>query len=328
MFKQNEDKANGNIEIEDLMHDLELGVVNKTQDFDNKYEEHQFWNLDPNPKSLIDNQDLSPIAIADKKELKVGEKSEPMINTPESKLKNPNVIQGVSNKSIIQTVTKPQEKTKFDTKDIISYTTSQLADTDADKPTSKSSNNVDLSKRQDVLNKSLLRTLKKYFTSKFNQETNYASLKSYQKKSKFLDMWVDFVDCHYGSKTAEAASEFGITYDDIYRYIAIMINPELAKKRMRNKKHIRFLKLYYEVLYNYSSKKLILLFNDQVLHYLFDDLKKQGAMHQMIHTDATLVKNKDEYMRTLDEFMQSFDEAKSMNQQVKASLTNKNHNNA
>ena len=252
----------------------------------------------------------------------------PIISTPENKLNNPNITHGMSNKSIIQTVTKPQEKNKFDEKYIIPHTTSQPADTEIDKFTSKSYKDVDLSKRQDVLNKSLMRILKKYFTSKFNQETNYASLKFSQKKTKFLDMLADFVSHHYGSKIAEASSEFGITYDDIYRYIAIMINTELAKKRMRNKKHIRFLKLYYEVLYNYSSKKLILLFNDQVLHYLFDDLKKQGAMHQMIHTDATLVKNKDEYMRTLDEFMQSFDEAKSMNQQVKASLTNKNHNNA
>ena len=89
-----------------------------------------------------------------------------------------------------------------------------------------------------------------------------------------------------------------------------MINPELAKKRMKNRKHMKFSKLYYEVLYNYSHKKLILLFNDQVLHYLFEDLRKQGVMHQMIHTDTTLAKNKDEYMRTLYAFKRSFDEAK------------------
>ena len=235
------------------------------------------------------------------------------MNTPESKPSYPNVIQSVSNKFITQTVTKPQEKIKFDKKHTIPHTMSQLADTEADKPTSKSYNHVDLSKRQDVLNKSLLRTLKKYFTSKFNQETSYISLQSNQKKTKFLDMLSDFVNNHYGSKIAEASSEFGITYDDIYRYIAILINPELAKRGMKNRKHMNFSKLYYGVLYNYSNKKLILLFNDQVLHYLFDDLKKQGVMHQMIHTDATLAKNKDEYMRTLDTFKHSFAEARSMN---------------
>ena len=112
----------------------------------------------------------------------------PKINTPKSKPSYPNVIQSVSNKSIIQTVTKPQEKNKFDKKHTVPHTMSQLADTEADKPTSKSYNNVDLSKRQDVLNKTLLRTLKKYFTSKFNQETSYISLQLDQKRAKFLDM--------------------------------------------------------------------------------------------------------------------------------------------
>ena len=92
-----------------------------------------------------------------------------------------------------------------------------------------------------------------------------------------------------------------------------MINPELAKRGMKNRKHMNFSKLYYGVLYNYSNKKLILLFNDQVLHYLFDDLMKQGVIHQMIHTDTTLAKNKDEYIRTLDPFNHSFAEARSMN---------------
>ena len=64
---QNEDKVNRDIEIENLMQDLDLGVVNKTQEFDSKYEENQFCHLDPKSKSFLDDQDPFLIALADKK---------------------------------------------------------------------------------------------------------------------------------------------------------------------------------------------------------------------------------------------------------------------
>ena len=69
----NEDKVNRDIEIEDLMQDLDLGVVNKTQEFDSKYEKHQFCHLDPKSKSFLDDQDPFSIALADKKMPKVYE---------------------------------------------------------------------------------------------------------------------------------------------------------------------------------------------------------------------------------------------------------------
>lgn len=63
-------------------------------------------------------------------------------------------------------------------------------------------NSADLgfSRRQDVLNKTLLRSIKKYITSEFNEMTNFENLEFKEKQDKFKDLLEKYFNNTYQGK--------------------------------------------------------------------------------------------------------------------------------
>ena len=163
--------------------------------------------------------------------------------------------------------------------------------------------------RQDVLNKSMLRSLKKYLTNKFLDETNFNSKTPADKKKDYNPLMTQFVTKYYPESTGNFKPKY-LNFKAMYAYIGVIVMPEIAKKELMDAPYRRFSQQLYQVLYNYSHGKLSNLFKNKTLRFLFEDYVNSGAANTLIETDPTLSKNKNEYLRTLYIFLDSFRAAK------------------
>jgi hypothetical protein len=100
--------------------------------------------------------------------------------------------------------------------------------------------------RQDVLNKTLLRSLKKFITSQFDEQTNFSSLSFKEKKAQFKQLLEQFVSDFYEKKVDESNINSPHPFTDVLNYVGILINPELMKKRALGKKYAKFNLKYYD----------------------------------------------------------------------------------
>lgn len=60
--------------------------------------------------------------------------------------------------------------------------------------------NKEFCRRQDVINKTLLRSLKKFITTDFSQNTNFDSLTYAEKQIKYKELLSDYVKTNYTGK--------------------------------------------------------------------------------------------------------------------------------
>ena len=163
--------------------------------------------------------------------------------------------------------------------------------------------------RRDVLNKTLLRSLKKFLTEKFNQKTEFLSLNVKEKYEKFRFLLKDFVTWYYVDILSDNNKQnYDELVENIYFYVGIMTYPSLIKRYVKKKEHIKFKKLYYECAYKYSHSKLDRLFIDPTLKLIFQHYYDSGAASEMIEKDETLSKRKGAYIKCLYQFMKSFED--------------------
>ena len=162
-----------------------------------------------------------------------------------------------------------------------------------------------LDKRQDVLNKTLMRSLKRYLTQDFFSEFKFQELSSKEKSKKFGEFLKSYVKKHYEHKISQSCSQISI--ERLAEYVGYMIDAERTRKSLKNRTSIRFNKLFYEVVYRYSHQKISKLFADQTLRFIFEDYIRQGNVYKMIESDKTLSKNKTEYKNTVEIFKHSFE---------------------
>jgi len=180
----------------------------------------------------------------------------------------------------------------------------------------------DLDKRRDVLNKSLLRSLKKYLTNMFNEYTGFMSkdhqiycvytkdtfhsgkfllmenshfysylfvleLTSKDKEIKFKELLRNFVSHMFGDTLIGVQFSKYDAFEDILHYVGIMINSNLTKHCMRQRLYVNFISRYYGCIYKYTNKKFSKLFEDNILEFIFNHYVNTGAIYQMIETDET-----------------------------------------
>ena len=173
------------------------------------------------------------------------------------------------------------------------------------KNTSNSPRKYFLDKRQDVLNKTLMRSLKRYLTQDFFSEFKFKDLSAKEKSKKFGEFLKSYVKKHYEHKISHSSCQISI--ESLAEYVGYMIDAERTRKSLKNRTSIRFNKLFYEVVYRYSHQKISKLFADQTLRFIFEDYIRQGNVYKMIESDKTLSKNKTEYKNTVEVFKHSFE---------------------
>ena len=173
------------------------------------------------------------------------------------------------------------------------------------KNTSDSPRQYFLDKRQDVLNKTLMRSLKRYLTQDFFSEFKFKELSVKEKLDNFGAFLKSYVKKHYEHKISQPCSQISI--ESLAEYVGYMIDAERTRKALKNRTNMKFNKLYYEVVYRYSHQKVSKLFADQTFRFIFEDYIRLGNVYQMIESDKTLSKNKTEYRNTVEIFKHSFE---------------------
>ena len=103
-----------------------------------------------------------------------------------------------------------------------------------------------LAVRSDVVNKTLLRSLKRYYTAKFEEETGYKRLSKDQQKKQIRTLLTDFTMKIYEGDTRFALDEFSkVSMDDLVFYMGICINPMYMKgKTATSKQRVKFQAFY------------------------------------------------------------------------------------
>ena len=95
-------------------------------------------------------------------------------------------------------------------------------------------------------------------------------------------------------------------------YVGIIINFNLLRRYLKDKKYIKFNTQYFDCLYKYSHKKLSNLFADKILKFLFEDLFETGKIYELMREDETMNKNFTLYEDTINVFKNSFKSGKYM----------------
>ena len=138
-------------------------------------------------------------------------------------------------------------------------------------------------------------------------QTSYKSMNASQKSKWFKAFWREFVANEYWEKIKEATFDSNDKFEDVFNYICIIVQPDLAKKWMRNRIYLKFMTLFYDWVYKYSHRKISKLFSDPILRFLFEDYIKSGMVYEMIDSDVTLSRNKEMYKMTVEIFTKSFE---------------------
>lgn len=161
-------------------------------------------------------------------------------------------------------------------------------------------------RRPDVLNKTLLRSLKKYLTAQFNEETHFEDIPGCEKSSRYVGLLRTFVQSNYAAKLQDVDFGREDAFEDIVNYVGIIINFSMIKKDIQDKDYLKFNTQYYDCLYKYSHRKLSSIFSDKILKFLFEDFIETGKIYEHMKQDDTMSKNPQAYEETIRVFKDSF----------------------
>ena len=162
----------------------------------------------------------------------------------------------------------------------------------------------DLSKRKDVVNKTILRSLKRYYLNEFDSVTGFSSLSDKEKFANFHDLVRTFV-------TKELESTNGLTSEEIEDtifFFGSMISHIHMRRGIKISKQRTQVNFVHKCLYNYSHKKLAQLIAYGGFKQVLKDFVKYGGLEVVINSEETFSKNQDVYRKAAEELFYSAQE--------------------
>jgi len=161
--------------------------------------------------------------------------------------------------------------------------------------------------RSDVVNKTLLRSLKRYYTSLFEKEYELEPHSKHESKDEYFSKIKDFTCKIYKDDSKISSPEFrDVTFDDLSFYMGLLINPIQMKKFSLKAPQRAKLQGFYNCLYKYSHKKLQKLFKSKVLCFMFSKFFNEGPLEDMLLNDETLRRNSEVYRKASQTLEESF----------------------
>lgn len=149
--------------------------------------------------------------------------------------------------------------------------------------------------RKDVLNKTVVRALKRYYTQLFEAAYPTYATSGCKTVQEFESLTTTFVETHFGNSDSQLAS-----------MIRAFVNPDLSKKTKRTRKERDFLTEYQACIYKYSTKKLLKLAQNDTFSYLFKDFINKGAFEQLAYSDDNMSQNPEAYISTAKSMVKLF----------------------
>lgn len=155
----------------------------------------------------------------------------------------------------------------------------------------------DLSKRSDVVNKTILRSMKRYYLTEFDSVTSFSTLSDKDKFAYFHELVRTFV-------TRELKSTKGLSEEEIEDtifFFGSMISHIHMRRGIQISKQRTQVNFVHKCLYNYSHKKLTQLIAYGGFRQVLRDFVKFGGLEVVINSEETLSKNQDVYKKAADE---------------------------
>lgn len=157
-------------------------------------------------------------------------------------------------------------------------------------------NGIDFSTRQDVLGKTMVRSMKRFYLQQFLDSNDFKTFSQKQKKEQFFTLVQDFVKENFiATGKADQAKKFNISVDDLVFYIGMMVSTAHIKRHLQNPSRKQDQTDFMGVIYSYSTKKMNKLAENAIFQFLFKDFVTNDAF---IAADKTLSKHPDLFKRT------------------------------
>lgn len=164
--------------------------------------------------------------------------------------------------------------------------------------------------RKDVVNKTLLRSIKRLIGLKFEEQSKIKELNSKQQKDKFLQLIEGFINHYFPCYTQVITVEDNPNEEDsklsqngIKFIVGLLVNPKLLKSHFKSVKERTFFYLFQNLLRKYSHRKLLRLMSNQNFIFVVASLRENGGLEEIIESDPTCNKNKQAYYEAADNFI-------------------------
>lgn len=170
-----------------------------------------------------------------------------------------------------------------------------------------------LAVRKDVVNKTLLRSMKRLITQKFETESKINDLPADERKEQFLNL-VDSFTHSYLPSVCEIVNvednndedESIISQNGVKFIIGLIVSQQLMRSHINTIKERTFFYQYYQLLNKYSHKKLLRLLKNSNFIFVIASFKDNGGLDELIKTDPTLMKNPQVYHEAAQSFINRF----------------------
>lgn len=155
---------------------------------------------------------------------------------------------------------------------------------------------IDLSKRRDVVNKTILRVLRRYLTQEFKTLVP----QQYEDKEEIFEKFYENVKLYADKIFGESNPDIKI----LHFYLASVIDHRNIKEKdiLESEMVSRDLTIFYDCLYKYSHTRLVNLFGVKPLGVIFEYFYN-SAKDNVLKNEGACAKNKALYSKVLEEFL-------------------------
>lgn len=154
----------------------------------------------------------------------------------------------------------------------------------------------DLSKRGDVVNKTILRAMKRYYSTEFDTSFNFSGLSDKEKFAKFKYQIRKFVTEQI--KIVRGLSDKEV--EDVIFFFGSMISHVHMRRGITISKLRTQVNFVHKCLYNYSHKKLSQLMSQEGFKYVLEDFVVNGGFEIVLNSEETMLKQQDAYKEAVD----------------------------
>lgn len=177
------------------------------------------------------------------------------------------------------------------------------SDTITSEEGSCSTKGISLAKRKDVVNKTLLRSVKRYYTSLFE---NFMKENQYSKQEK-REFWKDYIEeftkTIFGDYMDTITPESGVTIQEVNAFMASMIVPNNIKRTNCEEVYTLMMEEFSNLLYKYSIKRLGSFVRNPSVKCVLRHYIERGPLDGLLENDVTLSKNKSLYVKASREIL-------------------------
>jgi hypothetical protein len=157
----------------------------------------------------------------------------------------------------------------------------------------------DLSKRGDVVNKTILRAMKRYYFTEFDSMFNFTSMSDKEKFANFQLLIRKFVTQEMKATrnlTEEEQEEAILFFGSMISHVHMRRGITVSKMRTQ----VNFV---HKCLYNYSHKKLSQLMQQGGFKFILDDFVNFDGIEVVLNSEETMLKQPDLYRDACQELL-------------------------